>query len=190
MKAIKEITLVSSLACLNVWNISCARSVTVTPASLRGGLQNKEGQHRASEWKCETWTRSSAAILWWCAVLQMQQWTLSKEAVDAPSLQAFKARLDVALGSLGCWLATLHIAGGWNWWAWWAFSTQAILWFYDFVAAFFWRGAWISWWLHTRETLLRFGRESPKTSFSCDFLGVDMLTVAWTITRSDVPSQS
>jgi len=21
----------------------------------------------------------------------------------------------VALGSLGCWLATLHIAGGWNW---------------------------------------------------------------------------
>ena len=32
----------------------------------------------------------------------------------APSLQAFQARLDVALGSLGCWLATLHIAGGWN----------------------------------------------------------------------------
>ena len=32
----------------------------------------------------------------------------------APSLQAFKARLDVALGSLVCWLATLHIAGGWN----------------------------------------------------------------------------
>ena len=40
---------------------------------------------------------------------------LPKEAVGAPSLQAFKARLDVALGSLGCWLATLHIAGGWNW---------------------------------------------------------------------------
>ena len=40
---------------------------------------------------------------------------LPKEAVDAPSLQAFKARLDVALGSLGCWLATLHIAGGWSW---------------------------------------------------------------------------
>ena len=36
---------------------------------------------------------------------------LPKEAVDAPSLQAFKARLDVALGSLGCWLATLHTAG-------------------------------------------------------------------------------
>jgi len=35
--------------------------------------------------------------------------------VDAPSLQAFKARLDVALGSLGCWLATVHVAGGWNW---------------------------------------------------------------------------
>ena len=40
---------------------------------------------------------------------------LPKEVVDAPSLEAFKARLDVALGSLGCWLATLHIAGGWKW---------------------------------------------------------------------------
>jgi len=40
---------------------------------------------------------------------------LPKEAVDAPSLQAFKARLDVALGSQGCWLVPLHIAGGWNW---------------------------------------------------------------------------
>ena len=37
---------------------------------------------------------------------------LPKEAVDAPSLQAFKARLDVALGSLVGWLATLHISGG------------------------------------------------------------------------------
>ena len=38
--------------------------------------------------------------------------SLPKEAVDAPSLEALKARLDVALGSLGWWLATLHIAGG------------------------------------------------------------------------------
>ena len=30
---------------------------------------------------------------------------LPREAVDAPSLQASKARLDVALGSLGCWWA-------------------------------------------------------------------------------------
>ena len=37
---------------------------------------------------------------------------LPKEVVDAPSLEAFKSRLDVALGSLGCWLVTLHIAGG------------------------------------------------------------------------------
>ena len=37
---------------------------------------------------------------------------MPKEAVDAPSMQAFKARLDVALGSLVCWLVTLHIAGG------------------------------------------------------------------------------
>ena len=36
---------------------------------------------------------------------------LPKEVVDAPSLEAFKARLDVALGSLVWWLATLHVAG-------------------------------------------------------------------------------
>ena len=37
---------------------------------------------------------------------------LPREVVDAPSLKTFKARLDVALGSLVWWLATLHIAGG------------------------------------------------------------------------------
>ena len=37
---------------------------------------------------------------------------LPQEVVDAPSLQVFKARLDVALGSLVWWLATSHIAGG------------------------------------------------------------------------------
>ena len=42
------------------------------------------------------------------------QHPLPKEAVDVPSLEAFKARLDVALGSLGWWLVTLHEAGGWN----------------------------------------------------------------------------
>ena len=35
---------------------------------------------------------------------------LPMEVVDAPSLEAFKARLDVTLGSLVWWLATLHIA--------------------------------------------------------------------------------
>ena len=39
---------------------------------------------------------------------------MPKEAVDATSLEAFKARLDVALGSLVWWLVTLHIAGTWN----------------------------------------------------------------------------
>jgi len=37
---------------------------------------------------------------------------LSKDVVDDPSLEAFKARLDVALGSLVWWMATLHMAGG------------------------------------------------------------------------------
>ena len=41
------------------------------------------------------------------------QWNrLPREVVDAASLEAFKARLDVALGSLVWSLATLHIAGG------------------------------------------------------------------------------
>jgi len=31
-----------------------------------------------------------------------------------PSLEAFKARLDVALGSLGWWLVILPMAGGLN----------------------------------------------------------------------------
>ena len=39
---------------------------------------------------------------------------LPKEVVDAASLEAFKARLAVVLGSLVQWLVTLHIAGGWN----------------------------------------------------------------------------
>ena len=37
---------------------------------------------------------------------------LPKEVVNASSLEAFKSRLDVALGSLVWWLATLHLAGG------------------------------------------------------------------------------
>ena len=41
--------------------------------------------------------------------------SLPEEVVDAPSLEAFKATLDVALGSMVLRLATLHIAGGWNW---------------------------------------------------------------------------
>ena len=39
---------------------------------------------------------------WWCPI-------------PADTARSTFARLDVALGSLGCWLATLHIAGGWNW---------------------------------------------------------------------------
>ena len=33
----------------------------------------------------------------------------------SPSLRAFRAGLGVALGGLGCWLAALRVAGGWNW---------------------------------------------------------------------------
>ena len=40
---------------------------------------------------------------------------LPREAVDALSLEAFKARLDGTLGILSWWVATLPMAGGWNW---------------------------------------------------------------------------
>ena len=42
--------------------------------------------------------------------------SLPKEVVDAPSLAAFKARLDVALGSLVCLVVgnSAH-SRGWNW---------------------------------------------------------------------------
>ena len=48
-----------------------------------------------------------------CTQRMVTHWNrLAKEVVNVPSLEAFKARLDVALGSLVWWLATLHIAGG------------------------------------------------------------------------------
>ena len=48
-----------------------------------------------------------------CECQKFTHWNrLPKEVVDAPSLEALKARLDVALGSLVWWLVTLHIAGG------------------------------------------------------------------------------
>ena len=39
---------------------------------------------------------------------------LPREAVGAPSLEALRARLDGALGSLSCWVAALPMAGGWG----------------------------------------------------------------------------
>jgi len=40
---------------------------------------------------------------------------LPREAVAAPSLAGFKARLDRAWSSLGWWKGSLPRAGGWNW---------------------------------------------------------------------------
>jgi len=39
---------------------------------------------------------------------------MPREAVDAPSLEVLKTRLDGALGSLSWWVASLPMAGGWN----------------------------------------------------------------------------
>jgi len=40
---------------------------------------------------------------------------LPKEAVAAPSLTGFKARLDRAWSTLGWWKRSLPMAEGWNW---------------------------------------------------------------------------
>jgi len=40
---------------------------------------------------------------------------LPREAADAPFLEAIKARLDRALGSLSWWVAALPMAGDCNW---------------------------------------------------------------------------
>jgi len=54
----------------------------------------------------------SLIILQSTSMLHNKPYFLPKEVVDAPSLEAFKARLDVTLASLVWWLATLSIAGG------------------------------------------------------------------------------
>ena len=46
----------------------------------------------------------------------VKQWhRLPREAVDAPSLEAFKVGLDGALGSLSWWVAALPMAGDLSW---------------------------------------------------------------------------
>jgi len=45
-------------------------------------------------------------------IVIINEFNLLEKEVVAPSLEAFKARLDVSLGSLVWWLVTLHIAGG------------------------------------------------------------------------------
>ena len=39
---------------------------------------------------------------------------LPRKAVDAPSLEVLKARLNVALGSLSWWEVSLRMEGGWK----------------------------------------------------------------------------
>ena len=46
----------------------------------------------------------------------MRYWNrLPREAVGAPSLAVFKARLDGAVSNLVWWQVSLPMAGGWNW---------------------------------------------------------------------------
>ena len=65
-----------------------------------GGFTPKEGTFRLDiRWKFFTWR-------------VVRHWnSLPRDTVDAPSLEAFKARLDRALGILIYWLVTFLTAG-------------------------------------------------------------------------------
>ena len=52
---------------------------------------------------------------------------MPREAVAAPSLAVFKARLDGALRTLGWWKGSLPMAGGWTGWSLKPLATQTIL---------------------------------------------------------------
>ena len=65
------------------------------------GFQLRQGRFRLDFWR-KFFTRRV-----------VRHWNrLPKEAVDAPSLEAFKARLDGALSNLVGWEVSLSIAGG------------------------------------------------------------------------------
>ena len=48
-------------------------------------------------------------------VRAVRHWHSCPDSVGAPFLEAFKARLDGALGSLSWWAVALPMAGGWGW---------------------------------------------------------------------------
>ena len=61
---------------------------------------------------------------------------LPKDVVGAPFLEAFRAGLDGTLGNLIWWVATLPMAGGWDWMIFKVLSNlshSVILWFYDLL---------------------------------------------------------
>ena len=106
---------------MKAWLVGCteARKVSLPPARLFFGIL---GAHTGVS---EDRGISACKSMWRTYPKSLQKYgkllgnklvwnwnRLYKEVVNAPSLEAFKARLDVALGSLVWWLATLHIAGG------------------------------------------------------------------------------
>ena len=59
---------------------------------------------------------------------------LPREAVAAPSLEGFKARLAGAWSNLGWWEVSLPRAGWWTGWSLRSLPTQTILRIYDYVS--------------------------------------------------------
>jgi len=96
--------------CVAAQDSGCSAAVYVSTVPADLGLTAREW---GATWGC--WAVCIFGPLQCVFFTQrvVMHWSrLPKEAVDVPSLEAFKARLDGALGSLVWWLATLHIAGG------------------------------------------------------------------------------
>jgi len=83
----------------------------VKELSLRAGSDNTRGKSfKVEEGRFRLDIRKKFLTL-----RVVRHWNrLSREAVYAPSLEAFKARLDGALSNLGWREMSLPIAGGWN----------------------------------------------------------------------------
>jgi len=77
--------------------------------------------------------RSTYIFMWVLFFFQWDScetsWLLFYTELFLQNCVAFKARLDVALGSLVWWLVTAHSRGVETRCSLWSFSTQAILWF-------------------------------------------------------------
>ena len=100
----------------NIWGQKCA-ALTSAPQLPAAATQSLE-ENRAL-------TRNEVRN----AYVAIESISLFRHPILSPLL--LFSRLDVALGSLIWWLATLHIAGGWNEMSIVVLFNPGILWFYD-----------------------------------------------------------
>ncbi|PKU43685.1 hypothetical protein llap_6013 [Limosa lapponica baueri] len=83
---------------------------------------------RGNDFKLKEWRFRLDIKKKFSTVRVVRHWNrLPREAVDAPSLEVFKARLDGALSNLVWWEVSLHRAGGGTQWSLMSLPTLTIL---------------------------------------------------------------